>query len=144
MLKAFNHFPRADDFPRDLWRWPNFTPEEMADNRSGDLLIVPAFMDWLQVVRYQYGRPMHITSGYRTPQHQQLLPGGRITGAHVDGMAVDVKVYGSHALELIKVACANDVMGLGVSQSGNHRSRYLHLDMWDKASAGVRPGMWSY
>lgn len=133
------------DVPVSEWRWPNFTPGEMADSRSGQLLLVPAYMDWLQLVRKHYGRPMIISSGFRTPEHQQTLPGHRTSGSHVHGMAVDVRVYGSHALELVKMACENDVMGLGIHQDDeNVRSRYIHLDMWDKGPEGVRPNIWSY
>ena len=52
------------------WTWPHFTPEEMADGESGELLIVPAFMDWLEEVRRSFDQPMIITSGYRTAEHQ--------------------------------------------------------------------------
>lgn len=126
------------------WPWPNFTPREMADRKTGELYLDIAFMNWLQDLRQLYGRPMIISSGYRTSTHQKTLPGGRSTGSHVDGMAADIGVYGEHAWELQKMAYAMDVLGVGVSQTGNYRSRYLHLDRWTTAPEGTRPNCWSY
>ena len=139
--KFYGHFV---DVPASEWRWKNFTPREMADSRDHSLLLVPAFMDWLQVVRNIYRRPMVVTSGFRTPEHQQTLPGFRTTGSHVHGMAVDIKIYGPYALDLIGVACAQGVMGVGIHQEGDILSRYVHLDMWNKGPEGVRPNIWSY
>ena len=31
------------------WTWPHFRPHEMADSETGELVLVPAFMDWLEV-----------------------------------------------------------------------------------------------
>ena len=75
---------------RGVWRWPNFTPKEMADKITGALKLDIGFMDWLQRVRSSYGRPMVINSAYRTPEHQ-LAVSSSDRGAHVDGMAVDVR-----------------------------------------------------
>lgn len=142
MIVAYAHW---SDVPENDWHWaPWFLPNELADSRDGSLVIVPAFMNWLLAVRLCYNRPMIISSGYRTPQHQQILPGGRTTGSHVSAEAVDVKVYGPHAHELQKVAHHLDVIGMGVHQTDEHASRYLHLDMWDDAPEGVRPNLWSY
>ncbi len=136
----------ADDWEEynDIWRWPNFTPREMADSETGQLLIDDDFMDWLQKVREVYGYPMIINSGYRTPKHQKSIS-GRTSGAHVDGMAVDVRVYGARAHRLQKVAYSLNVSGVGVSQNHPDKTkRYIHLDRWKKAPEGFRPNCWSY
>ena len=125
------------------WPWPHFAPGEMADRQGGELVIVPAFMYWLEGVRQVYDQPMIITSGHRTAE-QQLRITERRTGAHVDGMAADVQVWGESALKLLRVATGMGALGVGVKQNGPHNERYLHLDMWTKAPAGARPGMWSY
>ena len=137
-------FAHWRDIPDHAWPWRSFLPAEMADRRDGSIKIVPDFMDWLQGIRYVYGRPMIVSSGYRTPEHQQILPGNRVTGSHVDGMAADIRVYGAYALELINVATSNGVYGLGISQTGSLHSRYVHLDRWEKAPKGTRPNLWSY
>ncbi|MGI9493892.1 MAG: D-Ala-D-Ala carboxypeptidase family metallohydrolase [Geminicoccaceae bacterium] len=140
-MKWYRHY---SEVPKSEWPWVNFTSEEMADSKTGEVLVDPAFMNWLQGVRTDYGHPVIVTSGHRTPAHQQTLPGSRITGSHVDAQAVDIKVYGFRARTLIGVACAHSVMGIGVHQTGDINSRYLHLDMWTKAPPSVRPYIWSY
>ena len=126
------------------WSWPHFRPYELACSMTNELLVVPAFLDWLEDVRHVYGEPMIITSGYRTPGHQATLPGGRRTGAHVDGMAVDVQISGADAHKLLAIAAECGAMGIGVSQKGAVAARYLHLDCWTKAPDGLRPMIWSY
>jgi uncharacterized protein YcbK (DUF882 family) len=123
------------------WPFTNFSPKEMADRRSGDLAICLDFMEWLARLRGEYGKPIRVTSGYRTPQHQRELT-GRDTGAHVDGQAVDIAVSGYDAEQLERLAIAHGALGRGIFQAGPHAGRYLHLDRWDKRE-GV-PIMWSY
>ena len=125
------------------WGYGNFTPRELADRHTGLLVVDTDFLDWLQAVRDLYGFPMNISSGTRTPEHQ-MIKSGRRTGAHVDGMAVDVLVYGERALRLVRIVSGMGVLGLGVSQTGPIETRYLHLDRWTKAPPGTRPGLWSY
>ena len=128
-----------------LWEWsPFFTPEEMADSKSGALTYRPAFMNWLVGIRYLFDAPMVIASGYRTPAHQALLTKDRTTGSHVDAEAVDIRISGQAAWDLHQIATANGVMGLGVHQSGDFATRYLHLDRWTQAPDGVRPRLWDY
>ncbi len=127
------------------WRWPSFTPAEMACSMTGTLVYNADFMDWLQALRYLYAKPMVITSGYRSPEHQKTLPGSRETGAHVDAMAVDVKVSGTEAHNLMVLAAQLGVKGVGVHQHGDWHSRYLHLDMWDTELGRMfRPALWDY
>lgn len=137
----FVNFRQIGDFK---WCWPHFRPYEMACRGTDELLVVPSFMDWLEGVRHVYDQGMVITAGYRTPGHQETLPDARRTGAHVDGMAVDVKVSGEDAHRLLKVALSRGAQGVGVKQTGEHGRRYLHLDMWSKAPEGLRPRVWSY
>ena len=137
----FANFRQLGDF---RWCWPHFRPYEMRCRGNDELLVVPTFMDWLEGVRHVYGQGMVITSGYRTPGHQATLPGARRTGAHDDGIAVDVLVSGEDAFRLIKIAMGQGAAGIGVQQKGAHEKRYLHLDMWTKAPEGVRPRVWSY
>ena len=81
---------------RHDWPWIHFEPEEMADDDTGVLIVVPAFMDWLEEVRTAFDRRMILNDATRTPARQQRHS-GRITGSHVDGMAVDVRVHGEDA-----------------------------------------------
>lgn len=144
-MSEFYRFANIDHMNREgfPWPWPNFTPQEMADRLTGDLLIVPDFMDWLQEVRAAYQRPMYVTSGYRTPEHQHSKS-GKPTGAHVDGMAVDVRACHEHSHELLKIAISAGALGLGIQQLGAPERRYLHIDRWTSAPKGYRPRIWNY
>lgn len=122
--------------------WPGrfFRARELADRLTGALRIDPHFLAWLEEVRKEYGRVMVINSGYRTPEHQEKLTGRR-TGAHVDGVAVDVRVAGRDAYDLLQKAMDYGVSGIGINQTGEWSQRYLHLDLW---TGKGRPAIWSY
>ncbi len=127
------------------WIWaPYFTPEEMSDSVTGALSYCPLFMTWLCHLRYAFDKRMIITSAYRTPEHQESLPGNRKTGAHVDAQAVDVKCSRETAFRLMKIALAHDALGIGIHQNGDYDRRYLHIDRWTKAPLHVRPRVWDY
>ena len=133
------------DRPGVVWRWKDFTPEEMADRDSGELVIVPAFMDWLQGLRSCFDRAMPVSSGYRTAAHQRRID-GRETGAHVDAMAADILIANPHGHQLAKLAFAFGALGVGVHQDPEtpRGQRYIHLDCWSSAPEGARPALWSY
>ena len=126
------------------WRWPHFQPIELADSDSGQLMVVPAFLDWLEGVRHVFDKPMIINDGTRSAE-RQARHSGRREGSHVDGMAVDVKVHGDDAERLERIAIKQGVLGRGVYQNGDTpiEKRFLHLDMWTKAPPGLRPRLWS-
>ena len=46
---------------------------------------------WLEVLRKRYGGPVHINSGYRSPQLNKKI-GGVPTSNHLTGCAVDIRV----------------------------------------------------
>lgn len=129
---------------RGSWPWLRFSPAELADFETGELVVVPSFLDWLEFVRVAFNRPIIVNDGTRSTARQQRK-NGKSTGAHPDGMAIDARVAGEDAYDLAKIALAHDVMGLGVYQSTNrsYDKRFLHLDMWTKAPPGFRPMIWS-
>ena len=43
-------------------------------------------------LRGRWGNPLHVTSGYRTPEHNRKV-GGRPQSQHLQGRAVDVSVF---------------------------------------------------
>lgn len=135
---------RAKGLP---WNWPNFTPEEMASHQGkGPLVIESEFMDRLQNLRLAYGRPMILSSAYRTPEYNaQVSKSGR-TGAHTE-RAVDVKVYGHQTFELIALAIGLGFTGIGVAQepARPHAARFVHLDdIPPNHPHNPRPMFWSY
>jgi uncharacterized protein YcbK (DUF882 family) len=124
------------------WRWPNFTPEEMACRETGALVIHPGFMDRLQRLRTELGFTFPVTSGYRSAKHSVERRKPR-PGAHVLGRAVDIAVRGEEAFRLVAAAPAFGFTGLGIAQRGG--SRFIHLDdMRAEEYHAPRPAIWSY
>ena len=75
-----------------LWaNYPNFTEAEFRCRHCGQQQMQPEFMEKLQALRHQYGRPLRVTSGYRCPDHPiekaKAHPGMHATGLAADGKA---------------------------------------------------------
>lgn len=72
----------------------NFTIGEMANNKSIELpkLVVDkrvlVFIDMMQELRKQYGKPINVNSWYRTKSFNKSC-GGSSNSAHLYGLAVD-------------------------------------------------------
>jgi uncharacterized protein YcbK (DUF882 family) len=47
---------------------------------------------YLEAVREELGVPIRITSGYRSPELNALIPGSSSTSAHTKGLAADINV----------------------------------------------------
>ncbi|MFT6772658.1 MAG: zinc D-Ala-D-Ala carboxypeptidase [Paracoccaceae bacterium] len=65
---------KADDWrdvPAASWRWPSFSPAELASKGDGSILMSCNALDRLQRVRDELGVPMLITSAYRDPEHNR-------------------------------------------------------------------------
>ena len=90
MLEAWS---RTRDGTRKLSA--NFTVAEFACKDGSD----PVFVDsslaaLLQKIRDHFGRPVVITSGYRTAAYNATLPGASKTSQHIQGRAADFWVEG--------------------------------------------------
>ena len=57
------------DVPKDSWRWPNFSPAEIACRGLGSILIHEAALDRLQALRSRLGKPLIVNSAYRSTGH---------------------------------------------------------------------------
>ena len=53
----------------------------------------PALVELLKVLREHFNKPVHITSGYRCPDHNKAV-GGATHSQHLLGTAADVQVKG--------------------------------------------------
>jgi uncharacterized protein YcbK (DUF882 family) len=83
----------------------------------------------LQELRDIVGRPITITSGYRTKEHNAAI-GGAVRSQHLLGKAVDIEVRGMHSKEVaIYVARYTNFMGIGMSLNINS---ITHVDTRDK------------
>ena len=97
------------------------------------------FVDRLQKLRYQFARPLIITSGYRCPSHDRSAK-VKGAGAHSTGHAADVAVRGRNAVDFLRIALDCGFTGFGLKQHGD--GRFIHLD--DLRDDWPRPMIWTY
>lgn len=111
------------DFPLGEWRWPNFTPQEMASKREGELMIDPDAMDKLQKLRNILGKPLLITSAYRSEVHNKKV-GGAPNSQHRLARAFDVIMTNQSPHDFINAAKAVGFTGIGQYPKQN----FVHID----------------
>lgn len=120
----------------DWKNYPNFSPKELRCKETGELAMDQAFMERLQALRTELGKPMLITSGFRSAKHSAERRKAK-PGAHAQGKAVDIAVMGEEALELVRLALSFGFTGIGISQKAGG-ARFVHLDTLP------RKAIWSY
>jgi len=105
------------------WPWQYFTPREMADRRTGELVTVYRFLDALNLVRSFYARPLHLTSAYRSP-YGNALAGGKPRSMHLFGLAADISIIDQDKHLIHRLAKDQG----GFTGFGFYRT-FLHIDM---------------
>jgi uncharacterized protein YcbK (DUF882 family) len=116
------------EVPASAWRWPSFTPREIASKGDGSLLLVPEAMDRLQSAREIYDQSMLITSAYRDPIHNARV-GGAPRSMHKRGIAFDIALQRRPKQPLIRALEIAGFAGLGV----RYRT-FVHADCGRKRS----------
>ena len=119
----------------------SFTFEELKCRGTGLCDMDPAFLEKLQLIRDEFGKPMYPSSGYRHPDHNEKVSTTGRHGPHTTGHAVDIAISGRDAIRLMAIAQKHGMTGIGVSQKGPHDKRFLHLD---DLTGDNRPWIWSY
>lgn len=140
-----HEFPNASAIPAGFWKWPHIDPaREWASKGNGSLVVETDFMNQLEKLRQMFGRPLIITSGYRDPAYNAQVAETGNDGPHTTGRAVDIRIYGTHAFELITLALAlGGFTGIGLSQKGEQAKRFVHLDDL-RPPQYPRPWVWTY
>ena len=108
-------------------KYPNFTEQEFDCKHTGLNFMQPDFMQKLQSLRTEYGKPMKITSGYRDATHPQEIKKAA-PGQHSQGLAADIACTATEAHQIVKLAMKHGFTGVGVSQR-NGIPRFIHLDL---------------
>lgn len=126
----------------DWGRYPNFTEAEFDCKATGENAMQDEFMEKLQALRAAFGKPMTITSGYRSPRHPVEKEKNQ-PGTHSMGIAADIAVAGTDAYRLVALAIELGFTGIGVSQRAG-KARFIHLDIGTSGFGMVRPVIWSY
>jgi hypothetical protein len=82
---------------------PHFKVKEFACKDGSAITFIDDYMvNILELLRKKLEKPIIITSGYRTPQHNAKVGGAKYS-YHMRGMAVDIRVNGLSAKEIAKV-----------------------------------------
>jgi uncharacterized protein YcbK (DUF882 family) len=126
------------------WPWRDFTPREMSCRATGRVVLSSGFMDKLQAIRDAMDRPLVVTSGYRTPEHNARVSTTGTDGPHTTGHAADIACYGKGALDLVHFAVEHGMTGIGQHQRGSYEGRFVHLDDLPQEPGQPRPWPWTY
>ena len=128
MKKQYAHFSQV---PSDEWRWKSFSPQEIASKGEGALLIDTDALDRLQRLRDRLGKPLILTSAYRSPAHNKRV-GGAKNSLHMQGVAFDVRMENHDPHEFEAAARAEGFTGFGYYQ----KSGFMHIDTGPARSWG--------
>ena len=117
--------------PPLVWKWPSFSPREMACKGTGLLVIDTDAMDKLQALRDALGKPLIITSAYRSPEHNRAV-GGAEASKHLDALAFDVRMDNHNPHKFEQAARAAGFTGFGYYP----KSGFMHIDTGPARSWG--------
>jgi len=106
-----------------------------------EALMDEKFMMRLDALRYRYNSPITLSSAYRCPKHNNAVSSTGLAGPHTTGKAVDMSVSGREAHKILELMYELNFQGVGVSQKGAHKSRFIHAD---DITEGNRPWVWTY
>ena len=125
------------DVPKNAWRWPNFSPAEIACRGTGKLLINEPALDKLQALRERLGKPLIVRSAYRSPEHNRAV-GGATRSKHLHGAAFDIAMANHDP-----VASRRRRARSGSSASASTRARGSSMSISvrrDSGASGSRSG----
>lgn len=111
------------------WRWPHFSPKELACKCGGtycrgEYFHDEAFLDNLETLRALAGRPLKLTSARRCERHNAKV-GGASRSQHKLRIAGDIGLAGHDAAFLARSAVKAGFTGIGFGNG------FLHVDQRD-------------
>lgn len=128
-MQVYNHHR---DYPMDKWRWPNFSPREIACKGTNGLIVDEVAMDRLQTLRNALAAPIILTSAYRSPEHNRRV-GGAKNSYHMRGQAFDVRMENHDPEKFVVLARAAGFRGIGYYP----RSGFIHIDTGPERTWGT-------
>ena len=102
----------------------HFSVKEFAcSDGSDEIRIDPKLVDYLEKIRAHFGKPVRITSGYRSPAYNAKV-GGVKNSYHLKGMAADIVIDGVKSKEVAQYAETIGCGGIGWYEARN----FTHID----------------
>ena len=102
----------------------HFSVKEFAcSDGSDEIRIDPKLVDYLEKIRAHFGKPVRITSGYRSPTYNAKV-GGVKNSYHLKGMAADIVIDGVKSKEVAQYAETIGCGGIGWYEARN----FTHID----------------
>lgn len=112
------------DVPETLWRWPIFSPEEIACRGDGKIRINEEALDKLQALREKLGVPLIVHSAYRSPAYNRQV-GGAEHSMHLQGAAFDISMANHDPERFEAAARETGFTGFGFYP----RQNFMHIDI---------------
>lgn len=133
---ALGLHPSWAEVDESLWRWPHFSPRELAckcgRHCRGEYFHDPDFLDNLEQLRAEVMQPLQITSGRRCAKHNAAV-GGATRSQHMLRIAVDISLTGHIRTTLARAAVKAGFTGIGFGRN------FLHVDQRAEPRVG-----WNY
>ena len=113
----------------------NYSEFDSPDVQGSGQLMDTNLLDMLDDVRDKFDKPIHINSGFRTPQHNEDV-GGKENSSHLKGLAVDIACTNStDRFDLINCLLEAGFNRIGIAKT------FIHADIDLDKAQGV---MWTY
>lgn len=113
----------------------NYEEFDSPDVQGSGQLINKDLLDKLDQAREQFGKPIIITSGYRTIRHNFEV-GGKQNSSHLKGLAADISCKNSSdRFKLIQILLKVGINRIGIAKS------FIHIDIDTDKTNNV---IWTY
>lgn len=102
-----------------------FSSKEFENKTDKQFYIDPVLLQKLDLVREEFGEPIKITSGYRSPEHNAKV-GGSPSSQHCLGKAADITPanFSKEKLDKLYLICENHFEAVG----DGRRKGFIHVD----------------
>jgi zinc D-Ala-D-Ala carboxypeptidase len=120
----------------------NYSEFDSPDVQGSGQMMDDKILMMLDQVRDKFDKPIHITSGFRTPQHNEDVGGkmpdenGNGGSSHLKGLAVDI--FCNNSIDRFNLI--NCLLDVGFSRIGV-ADTFIHADIDPDKVQGV---MWTY
>ena len=113
----------------------NYEEFDSPDIQGSGQLMDPKLLEMIDEAREIYGKPIRVTSGYRTESHNRKV-GGVSSSSHLKGLAIDVACVKSDD----RFKMLNALLEVGFNRIGV-AGTFIHVDIDKDKSQNV---IWTY